>query len=216
MEKEIVLFDLDGTLTDSKPGIVRSLQYAQEQMGLPLQTEEELECFIGPPLLESFRMFWGIEGERAREAVRFYRQRFSTVGLFENAVYPGVEEMLSALRDGGKTLYVATSKPEPFAKIILEHFKLDGYFKDICGSGLDGSRDSKEEVIRYCLDQNAVRALEKAVMVGDREHDILGAHSVGMEAVGVLYGYGSLAELTAAGADELAQGPEDLQDLLLW
>lgn len=216
LEKDIVLFDLDGTLTDSKPGIVRSLQYAQEQMGLPVQAEEELECFIGPPLLESFRRFWGMEGERAQEAVRFYRQRFSTVGLFENAVYPGVEELLSALKGGGKALYVATSKPEPFAKTILEHFKLDRYFEDICGSGLDGSRDDKAAVIGYCLDKNSVRALGRAVMVGDREHDILGAHSMGLEAIGVLYGYGSLAELTAAGADELARGPEDLQDLLLW
>jgi phosphoglycolate phosphatase len=215
LEKEIILFDLDGTLTDSQPGIVRSLQYAREKLGLPQQTEEELRCFIGPPLMESFRRFWGLEGEDAQTALRFYRERFSTVGLFENAVYPGVPQMLCALKDAGKKLYVATSKPEKFARIILEHFKLAGCFEDICGSELDGERDTKVEVIEYCLGKNSIRNLSKAVMVGDREHDILGAHAVGLEAVGVLYGYGGLAELTAAGAEELARSAGELEELLL-
>ncbi|MDD2956404.1 MAG: HAD family hydrolase [Oscillospiraceae bacterium] len=214
MEKDIILFDLDGTLTDSKPGIVRSLQYAMEKMGLQAWSETELECFIGPPLQESFREYMGLSGDEIQRAVAFYRERFSTVGIFENAVYPGIPELLASLGNAGKRLFVATSKPEKFARRILEHFELAGWFEDICGSELDGTRDEKAQVIEYCLEKNDLRDLSRAVMVGDRRHDVLGAHRMGLEAVGVLYGYGGAQELIAAGADELAPTVEALETLL--
>ena len=211
-EKRYVLFDLDGTLTDPAVGITRSVQHALAAFGICAEPENLL-CFIGPPLIDSFETVFGFTGEEARQAVTVYREYFVKTGMFENEVYPGVVKVLSGLKKGGKRLYVATSKPEPFAKEILTHFKLDGFFDFIGGSTLDETRTRKGEVIRYVLKEAAIPE-EEAVMVGDRLHDGEGAAETGLPFVGALYGYGSRRELENAGASAIAETPEELFSLL--
>jgi phosphoglycolate phosphatase len=176
----------------------------------------EANCtFIGPPLWESFERFYGFSEAEAKKAVGYYREHFSVTGLFENTVYDGIDAMLAALEDAGKTLLVATSKPEVFAEQILQHFDLAKYFSFIGGSELDGSRVNKSDVIRYTLEMSGVADLSTAVMVGDREHDILEAKKVGIASVGVLFGYGSREELESAGAGDIAETVGDLRRILL-
>ena len=212
---EVVLFDLDGTLTDPGVGITNSVAYALEKYGIKTAKREELYPFIGPPLHESFEGFYGFSREKAMEAVAYYREYYSDRGIFENVVYDGMEELLAKLKEAGKTLLVATSKPELFARMILEHFGLTGYFTYIAGANMDGSRTKKDEVISYALMAGNVVDLPKAVMVGDREHDILGAKKVGLASIGVLYGYGSRGELAGAGADYIAKKAEDIAQIVL-
>ncbi len=209
-----ILFDLDGTITDPKPGITKSVQYALRAFGIEVEDPDSLCSFIGPPLMKSFQEYYGFDEAAAKKAVEKYREYFSVTGLYENAVIEGMELLLSRLRQEGKLLIVATSKPEYFAKKILEHFHLDGYFTDICGSELDGRRTAKEEVIRYALERNKISDLKDAVMVGDRLHDMEGAKAVGMACVGVLFGYGSREELLEAGADRIAATVEEVYEIL--
>ena len=212
---DIILFDLDGTLTDPKIGITRCVQYALEKLGIIEDDLEALVHFIGPPLMLTFKEHYHLTDEQARQALAYYRERFSTVGLYENAVFPGIPELLDSLVKEGKTLFVATSKPTVYSVRILEHFGLQGYFQAIIGSNLDGTRVEKFEVIEYLLSQLGDHDRRKVLMVGDRKHDVIGArkHNIAVAAVG--YGYGTAEELTGADPDYLVQTVQELEKLLL-
>lgn len=214
MEKEYLLFDLDGTLTDPKEGITKSVRHALMAYEIEAEDLDSLCCFIGPPLKDSFMEYYGFSEENASNAIGVYREYFSEKGIYENKVYEGIREMLEALSRSGKKLYVASSKPEVFVRKIMEHFKLDSYFTFMGGADLGETRVKKADVIRYVLEENKIYDLSRVVMIGDRKHDILGAKEVGIDSVGVLYGYGSREELTEAGADLLAETVLDLQNLL--
>jgi phosphoglycolate phosphatase len=203
-----IFFDLDGTLTDPKPGITRSIQYALGKLGCAVPSEDELTWCIGPPLRASLKKLVGTE-DLADTALSLYRERFADIGLFENEVYPGIEHSLSVLAKSGRRLFVATSKPGVYAERIIDHFKLRGYFERIFGSELDGRRADKTELLRHALETVAV-APSQAMMIGDRSHDMVGARNNGMTAVGVLYGYGSEQELVAAGAHQVCATPHRL------
>ena len=197
-----IYFDLDGTLTNPKPGITRSIQYALCKLDHAAPSEDELVWCIGPPLHASFKKILGNDA-LADSAILLYRERFADVGLFENEVYPGIEETLSVLAAQGRRMFVATSKPAVYAERIIDHFKLRGHFERVFGSELDGTRSDKTELLDYALKAAHVDAAG-ATMIGDRSHDMVGARNNGMTAVGVLYGYGSKEELLAAGAHRLS------------
>ena len=203
-----IFFDLDGTLTDSAPGIIHSVQYALKKYGIEAE-ENDLRSFIGPPLVHSFQDRFGFDHDKALEAVAYYREYFTAGGMFENSVYPGVEEMLQKLKEDGLMLAVATSKPELFSKQILEHFALTRYFVFIGGAAMDETRTTKVEVLSYALRELQVDPA-KAVMIGDRENDMEAASLLGTERIGVLYGYGSKEELANAGAKVFAETPMDI------
>ena len=203
-----IFFDLDGTLTDSAPGIIHSVQYALKKYGIEAE-ENDLRSFIGPPLVHSFQERFGFDHDKALEAVAYYREYFTAGGMFENSVYPGVEEMLQKLKEDGLMLAVATSKPELFSKQILEHFALTRYFDFIGGAAMDETRTTKVEVLSYALQELQVDPA-KAVMIGDRENDMEAASLLGTESIGVLYGYGSKEELANAGAKVFADTPMDI------
>lgn len=209
------LFDLDGTLTDPGPGITNCVAYALDKFGIHPKDREELYPYIGPPLTYSFQEFHGLSADQAEQALLYYRERFSVKGLFENEVYAGIPQLLQSLRDRGVTLIVATSKPEEFTHRILEHFELADYFSFVGGNTLNEDRPTKEAVIAYVREHYPAITRENAVMVGDRKYDIAGAHSHGLAAIGVLYGFGDRAELEAAGADRLATDVAELQRILL-
>ena len=212
----VVLFDLDGTLTDSAPGITAAAAYALSHYGIDVPDRRALLRFVGPPLRDSFMEFYGFSAEQAEEAVtRYYRAYYRERGLFECSVYDGVPEMLEALRALGARLLLATSKPEVFARAVLERFGLLPLFSGVTGSNLDGTRESKAEVVACALAGAGVSDPAAAVMVGDRRFDVAGARAAGVDTIGVLYGYGSLNELTQAGADDIAATPEQLRDLIL-
>lgn len=202
-----LFFDLDGTLTDPKPGITACIQFALEELLRPVPPADELEWCIGPPLLESFRVLVGPDDAQA--AVDLYRERFAEVGLFENAVYPGVALMLAEACERGASLFVASSKPRVFVTRILEHFSLSEYFTAVFGSELDGTRTDKAELLAFALGESGAGA-ERSTMIGDRSHDAIGALRNQMDFVGALYGYGSEHELRAAGAARWVERPEEL------
>jgi phosphoglycolate phosphatase len=205
-----IFFDLDGTLTDPKPGITRSIQYALDKLDCAVPPEDELTWCIGPPLRASLKKLVGSD-DLADKAVSLYRERFAGIGIFENEIYPGIEETLSVLAKSGRRLFVATSKPSVYAERIIDHFKLRVYFERVFGSELDGRRSDKTELLRYALEATAVDPLQ-AIMIGDRSHDMIGARNNGMIAVGVLYGYGSKEELLDAGAHQVCATPQGLLD----
>ena len=209
---ELILFDLDGTLLDSKEGITKSVQYALKKLGVVVEDRRELVRFIGPPLQESFENFYGVDG---RKGIQLYRECF--VGekkMLENEIYPGIPELLTQLKESGKKLVVATSKPTEYSKIILNHFGLASFFEEIQGSELDLSLVEKEDVIRVVLEKFPDYPKEKIIMIGDRRHDIHGAKVNGLKSIGVLYGYGSREELETAGADQIVEAAEELYPLL--
>ena len=212
---EVILFDLDGTLTDPKAGITKSVAYALDFFGIKTEDLDDLCCFIGPPLKDSFMNYRGLCEADAITAIEKYREYFKDTGLFENEIYNGIEGMLQKLSAAGRHLVVATSKPKIFADRILEYFKIAQYFKVVCGSELDGTRSKKSEVIQYALEKAGVTDLDKAVMVGDREHDVIGANQAGIPCVGVLYGYGSREEFEKAGAALIVESVEALAEALL-
>ena len=209
-----ILFDLDGTLTDPGEGIRNSVAHALQYYGIQMSTAE-LNRFIGPPLAEGFREFCGFSAGQAAEAVEHYREYYREKGMLENRVYDGIPELLSRLRQVGKILAVATSKPEVFARQILRHYGLDNDFQVIAGSELDGSRSKKHEVVAYALSQCPLPAGGRAVLVGDRWHDVEGARQAGIDAVGVTFGYGSEQELLSAGAPAIAHSVAELEQILL-
>ncbi len=214
MKKKYVLFDLDGTLTDSREGIINSIEYMLRHYQMEVKDRSELQPWLGPPLKESLMKYCAFPEGKALEGVAVYREYFDRQGIFENKVYPGIEDMLGRLKEQGHELLVATSKPETAAVRVLEHFGLAGYFTYIGGATLDDSRVRKGDVIRYVLEACGVKEKAQAVMVGDREQDVKGAKENGLEVVGVLYGYGSREELVGAGADYLAEDPQGLVQLL--
>lgn len=213
--KPIILFDLDGTLTDSKEGIVNSVRYALRRMGAPIPSDDELQRFIGPPLVDSFKACCGFDADEAWEAVRLYREYFAEKGLMENAPYPGAVDMLRKLRDAGLQMSIATSKPTLYAKRIARGFGFAEYFDRIVGSNLDGSRVAKAEVIECAMGGYPDAAPDSFAMVGDREHDMRGAARWGVPAIGVLYGYGRRDELEACHPARLVASIDALRELLL-
>lgn len=215
MSIEYFLFDLDGTLTDPKEGITKCVQYALDFYGVHAQNQDELLPFIGPPLVDSFEMFYGFSHEKALDATKKYRERFATVGLFENYPYEGMDKLLGDLKGQGKTLALATSKPEVFAKRILDKFDLSQYFDCITGSELSGERSQKHEVIEEALRRLGIACRESCIMIGDRKYDIIGAKACGLKTVGVRYGYAEDGELEQFGAEYIADTVEDLHKLLM-
>jgi phosphoglycolate phosphatase len=211
---DAVMFDLDGTLSDPKIGITTSVQYALAKFGIEISDRDQLIPFIGPPLIESFERYYGLSHEQAKEAVSAYREYFGVKGLYENELYPGIPELLAALKARGIALGVATSKAGIYAEQIVEHFGIAGYFDIVVGSNLDHTRVAKAEVIAHLRDTHSAFATERIVMIGDREHDVLGAAAHGISTIGVAYGYGSLEELTSAGAIAVAQTVNELGVLL--
>ncbi|MBD9396880.1 HAD family hydrolase [Pseudomonas sp. PDM11] len=195
MQQRTVLFDLDGTLTDPREGITRSVQYALSKLDIHEPDLVALEHFIGPPLLQCLMHAYSLSEARAWEAVNHYRDRFREVGLYENQLFDGVIELLQLLQEQGRTLYIATSKPTVFASEIARHFDFARYFKAIYGSELDGTRTNKVELIAHLLEQEGLDPAD-TLMIGDRKHDLIGAHSNGVRAVAVGYGFGSLEELS--------------------
>jgi len=212
--KKAILFDLDGTLTDPMLGITKSVRYALQHFGIAVESLETLTPFIGPPLAGSFREFYGFSEAQSLEALEKYREYFGTIGLFENEVYAGIVDLLAALKNHGKQIYLATSKPTVYATKILEHFGLAQYVDFIGGSKLSGERVEKAEVIQYVLDTQGIDKKD-AVMVGDRKFDIEGGRHVGIGTIGVLYGYGSEAEMKEANADILVSTVAELKTTLL-
>ena len=206
-----ILFDLDGTLTDSGEGILNCAELGLRHFGLPVPSREEMRVFVGPPLHETFMKF-GVPEEKVEEAVTVFRSRYTTVGKFENTPYPGVHDLLKALKEAGHTLLIATSKPENMAIEILEKFELSQYFDRICGATLDRSRISKEDVIAYLLGLSGTA--ENMVMVGDTAFDVVGAAAHGISTIGVSWGYGSVEEMQQAGAIAIANTMEELLSLL--
>lgn len=216
--KKYLLFDLDGTLTDPKVGITTCVQYALHSFGIEEPDLDKLEPFIGPPLKESFQQFYDMDDAQAEAAIAKYRERFQEKGMFENELYDGIPDMLHTLQSKGLFLAVASSKPTVYVEQILEHFKIDKYFKVVVGSELDGTRTSKEEVVQEALNRlsgdQPIR-MEQVYMIGDRKFDVEGARALGIESVAVTYGYGSMEELKAAKADYIVQSVEELKAFLL-
>jgi len=208
-----LFFDLDGTLTDSQEGIINCVKHAMDTMGLDMP--ERPERFLGPPLYDSFAEYCGLDSEQVIEAVRIYRERYKSIGLFENSVYKGIPEMLERLKNGGRILFVATSKPEVFAVRILEKFGLSHYFRFIGGADINGSRNEKWEVIEHVLEKNGITDKSSVLMIGDRYNDVNGAEKSGIRCMGVLWGYGSEDELSQAGADYIAETPQKAADMIL-
>ena len=205
-----LLFDLDGTLTDPFTGITKCIGYALDMLDRESPPTESLHWCIGPPLKDSFAKLLASDDDVLTErAIAFYRERFGTVGLFENEVYDGIPEMLEALQKSGHTLYVATSKPVVYAERIIDHFGLHRYFKGIFGSELDGTRSDKKSLISYIL-QRELMAPSETSMIGDREHDIIGAKENGIFGFGVLWGYGTKDELENSGANAFFKTPREL------
>ncbi|MBI5320534.1 HAD family hydrolase [Bradyrhizobium sp.] len=208
---DTIFFDLDGTLTDPKPGITRSLQYALERLGRPVPAQDELTWCIGPPLRTSLVKLLGGE-EDADRGVALYRERFGDVGLFENSLYPEIEATLAALKPRAR-LFVATSKAHVYADRIIDHFGLRPHFEYVFGAELDGTRAHKGDLLAFALERTGTDPA-RAVMIGDRSHDIVGARVNGIGGIGVLYGYGSREELTEAGAAHLCATPRAIRDHL--
>lgn len=209
-----VLFDLDGTLTDPAEGIVNALVYALEKLGVEAINRQELLRFIGPPLADSFSEIYGFDEEKTEITIKYYREYFSSKGIFENQIYEGIPELLKTLKSHGYNVIMATSKPEKFALEIAKHFKISGDFDFIAGATLDERRNKKSDVIAYALKTCHISA-DQAVMVGDRKFDIAGAKLNGLEAIGVLYGYGDVSELKEAGAVKIVASVAELSNYLL-
>lgn len=209
--QKVILFDLDGTLTDSGEGIINSVIPALEHYGIAIPSREELRVFVGPPLHDTFLRF-GVPADQLDNATEIYRSRYIPIGKFENAPYPGIPELLETLKAQGHKLFVATSKPEPMAVEILEHFDLARYFDRICGASMDTSRSSKEAVIAYLLEQNG--SAGNMVMVGDTKYDVIGAKAHGIPTIGVSWGYGEIDEMLEAGVAAIAHTTQELLELL--
>ena len=211
MDKKLILFDLDGTLTDSGEGITKSVKLALDHFGIPAESLDDLRYFVGPPLRDSF-LKAGVPEDRIEEAIAVYRSRYTTVGKFENIPYPGIPQLLSQLKDCGYQLCVATSKPETMSVEILDKFGLSCYFDEICGATLDKSRDSKSAVIEYLLQKTG--SSDNAIMVGDTAFDVVGAAEHGIPTIGVSWGYGTVEDMEKAGAKAIAHSMDELAELI--
>ena len=205
-----IFFDLDGTLTDPGEGITKSVEYALGKYGITVDDRSSLYSFIGPPLFESFMKYYGFSREKAFEAVSYYREYFAETGLFENRPYEGIYDVLGRIRESGRTMVIATSKPEVYTERILERFGLSQYFDFVAGATLDSSRVNKSDVIAYAMKISGAADPSEILMIGDRSHDVTGACDNGIDCAGVLYGYGDREELEAAGARYILDRPEDI------
>lgn len=215
---DTLLFDLDGTLTDSKPGIINCVKYALNAFGITQYSEEWLNQFVGPPLMTSFQEFLGFDEEKAARATEKYRERFSTIGIFENAAFDGAVTMLKQLKQAGKQIGLSTSKPEEFTLRIIEKYGLAPYIDEPVGASMDGSREKKSDVINEALKRFHIDTPEKrnrTIMIGDRKYDILGAKECGLKSIGCMWGYAQAGELEEAGADHLISSIPELTDFLL-
>lgn len=212
--KKYILFDLDGTITDPKLGITKSVYYALNKFKITTTNLDELCKFIGPPLKESFMEFYNFCEEDANQAVLYYRDYFSSKGIYENFVYDKIEDLLVSLKNENKTLIIATSKPTVFAEKILKYFELIKYFDYVFGSNLDGTRTKKSEVIECALKEANIKDYKEAIMIGDRKHDINGAKANSIDSIGVLYGYGNFEELSTSGATYIADDISQLKKIL--
>ncbi|EHI98569.1 HAD-superfamily hydrolase, subfamily IA, variant 1 [Clostridium sp. DL-VIII] len=212
---EYILFDLDGTLTDSGEGITKSVQYALEYFGISVNDLKELNKFIGPPLKDSFKNFYNFDDEKAELGMKKYRERYADKGIYENSLYDGIIELLDTLKKNNKKIILATSKPEVYAKQILKYFKIDNYFEFVAGADFEETRVNKGDVIKYALQGAEISDLSKVIMIGDREHDVIGAKENNIKVIGVLYGYGDVVELTQARADYIAKDPRQLLNMLI-
>ena len=210
MSYRVALFDLDGTLTDSAPGITHSVRYAMEQMGKPLAPDRDLRCFIGPPLLYSFENYLGLSPEDSQRAVDLYRVCYRAGAMLECGVYDGVRETLAELNRRGIVCVLATCKPHEFACRIVEHFDLAKYLAFISGPEMDGTRNEKHEVIAYAMEKLGIPSPDSVLMVGDRRDDVVGAERCNMACIGVEWGFGTREELEAAGAMQVISKPEEL------
>lgn len=210
-----ILFDLDGTLTDPGEGITNSVAYALEKYNIKVSDRSELYKFIGPPLMYSFKEFYGFDEENCKKAVSLYREYFRNKGLFENVVYDGIPELLQKLKSNGLQLVVATSKPEEFTIRILKHFDLYKYFDFIAGATMDERRNDKADIIKYALENIQYTYPSEIIMVGDRKHDIIGAAKNGIDTIAVLYGYGNRQEFVEAGAKYIVSNIEELYNSIV-
>lgn len=210
MKYKNILFDLDGTLTDSKEGITKSVQYALNKFGITINNLDKLNKFLGPPLKGALMEYFNFSEEKALTGVEYYRENFKDKGIFQNEVYEGIEDLLIKLKQNGLNLYVATSKPMTFAEKILKHFNLFSYFDAVIGSELDGTRSEKGDVISYVINEYKLNNKDDIIMVGDRRYDVIGAKENGIDVIGVTYGYGSIDELRGAGATYLADSTMDI------
>jgi len=209
-----MLFDLDGTITDSGEGIKNSVVHALNKFGIEVKDRNELNKFVGPPLGDSFQMYYGFSPEKSKTAIEYYREYYTVKGMFENRLYEGIEALLKNIKDNGGVNILATSKPGVFAKKILEYFHIDKYFSYIIGSNLDGTMVKKYDIIKSAIESCRITDLSDAVMIGDRHYDIDGARKFGIKSIGVLYGYGSRKELEEAGADFLAGTVDEIWEIL--
>ena len=212
---QTILFDLDGTLTNSELGITNSVAYALGKFGIEVPDKKALRVFIGPPLQDSFERFYGFSKEECLKVIDYYHEYFSEKGLYENEVYPGVPDLLTSLKQAGKQLIVATSKPEEFSVQILKHFGLFDYFDFVAGATMDRKRSKKSDVIQYALGQNQITDLAHAIMIGDREYDVFGAQAQKLDSIGVLYGFGSREELETAGATYIVDDVKKMHEILI-
>jgi phosphoglycolate phosphatase len=212
---EYILFDLDGTLTDSGEGITKSVQYALEYFDIIVDDLKELNRFIGPPLKDSFKKFYNFDDEKAELGMKKYRERYADTGIYENSLYDGIIELLEVLKKNNKKIILATSKPEVYAKQILKYFNIDSYFNFVAGADFEETRVNKGDVIKYALEGAEISDLSKVIMIGDREHDVIGAKENNIKVIGVLYGYGDVIELTQARADYIAKDTCELLNMLI-
>ena len=213
---DIILFDLDGTLTDPGEGITNSVAYALEKYGIEVENKKDLLKFIGPPLYDSFRMYYGFSEEKSREAIAFYREYYSVKGIYECKLYDGIPELLMSLKNAGKTVILATSKPDFFAEKVLEHYGIIKYFDFVGGASADEkTRGTKEAVIAYIFEEMKIQKRENVVMIGDRHYDVNGAKEFSIDSIGVLFGFGDREELEAAGATYIAADIDEIKKILL-
>lgn len=210
-----ILFDLDGTLTDPEIGITNGVIYALRKFNIEVNDRKELHCFIGPPLVDAFMKYFGFSESDAKQAVAYYREFFRETGIYENRVFDGIKEMLAILKNKGKTLILATSKPQEFAEIVLNYFDLSKYFDCVVGATFDGTLNYKADVIKVALERGKVADINDAIMIGDRYHDIEGAKQNQLKSIGVLYGFGDREELEQAGADYIVETPLELLEILI-
>lgn len=211
---EVILFDLDGTLTDSREGILKSVKYALAKMNIEAPEENKLLPFIGPPLITSFREYFKMNDAEVGKAIEYYREWFGEQGIYENQVYPGILLLLKKLKAQGKRLVLATSKPTEYAIRILDYFRLNIYFDVVVGSNMDGTRMEKEAVIEFALAKVGEVEKHKVVMIGDRKYDVIGSKKNGIDVIGVAYGYGSLDELSGALPTQLVSSVQELAKVL--
>lgn len=215
MKYTSVLFDLDGTIIDSSLGITKAVEYALDKHGVRHAGRESLKCFIGPPLREQFMSFCGVDEQKGSDFVNTYREYYAVKGIFECCLYEGVVEMLQRLKSNGVSLYIATSKPEKFAKKILEYFRIEDMFEYVGGANFDNTRTDKAQVIKYVLNEAGLTDKKSVVMIGDCTHDIIGAHKNGIDAIGVLYGFGEREDLEKLHTVYLCENTREISDFIL-